>query len=507
MADTSGLPDLLVQSILQAFNVGKSQARPGEGSFDDILANDTAKLTERVRHATEEASDRTGSFSRSLPEGDGPFRPQPATPGRLDGFLAAQTPENARKADAMFGGDENMAQWTGRNTPKGFGAVLENLIAAPDDIMRNYRPGADNEPLNRDIGRRGFQAGPMTIGPAGAARAAGAGARAAELGAAGGKLPGLDDMPGIIVQMKQANPQEFTRLYTQAYNALTAEVPAMQGAAKTARDVGRPMSEGAVASEKLARVADKDPQLMGEIAERAAAFALWQKTHGGGGPELGAFGSRPQYSRDKPYVGTDTHAKLKEITDGLPADTPAKEIVRQYRAKYGDGGPADSTLVQQIGQFQRPGRDRMQSANFRKSPEVEEIIRNSLATRGPGSHTTVLREIQDALNLPRNSQVITTADVRRIMGELSGASGKASTSGGNPLKRKTPDRDLLASPQVEQLMLEADRRGEGVGMITNMVKRALGMRASDKSITVEHVTRQLGALRDRTRRQRGGGND
>lgn len=504
-----GLPDLLVQSILQAFNAGRS-GWPGD-SRDDRLEVDTADMRRRVAAGADvlgaDPALGVGRFARSLPKDDAPFRPEPYAPGRLDGFLKAQTPENARAADKMFAGDENLAEWTGRNTPKGFGAVLEGLVAPAKDIMQNYRPGEANEPLNQDIGRRGFQAGPMTIGPPGVARAA-AGARgAAELGAAGGKLS-PDDLPGIIVAMKRDNPAEFTRAYTEAYEALAAEIPALKGAAATAGDVGRPMSQGAVASDKLAKAGGAEADRIGEIAERAAAFRLWQQRNGGE-TELGAFGSAPKRTGALKGSGRGEWAtKVGELVDAHDPTTPAKELLRRYRASHGEGQVTDGTLLNEIGVRQRAAKREAVDTIY-QMPATQDILRRA-AESGSRNYAVIANDIRNALDIPATSKLITTADVHAQMAKLAGREVKPTAPRG---ARAAPNRDveLLNSPQIEQLILEADRRGEAAGMVTNMVRRAMGITGGGQhrssGITTEAVTRKIGELRDKTRRMRGAGDE
>lgn len=75
------------------------------------------------------------------------------------------------------------------------GEMVAAPVRAAADILTNYNPGAENEPLNEDIGRQGFTAGPGALSP-GALRA-GAGRGAGELGVFGGRGAGTADTAAL----------------------------------------------------------------------------------------------------------------------------------------------------------------------------------------------------------------------------------------------------------------------------------------------------------------------
>ena len=64
---------------------------------------------------------------------------------------------------------------------------------------------------------------------------------------------------------------------------------------------------------------------------------------------------------------------------------------------------------------------------------------------------------------------------------------------------------------IEQLIAQADARGESAGMVTNMVRRAMGLSAGGQhrssGVTTDAITKKIGELRDKTRRTRGAGDE
>lgn len=84
------------------------------------------------------------------------------------------------------------------------GSIIIEALALPyhaaKDILQNYRPGRENEPLNMDIGRRAFEAGPMALSPGAIRAGVSAGG---ELGVTATRLLQRTDAQKLIREMRK----------------------------------------------------------------------------------------------------------------------------------------------------------------------------------------------------------------------------------------------------------------------------------------------------------------
>lgn len=234
-----------------------------------------------------------------------------------------------------------------------------------------------------------------------------------------------------------------------------------------------------------------------------------------GAAELGAFGSAPRRATLKGEGFEGYAGKVRDLVDAAPIGTNPKEILQQYRKAHGEAGVSDLSVLKEInGQMRAVLEEGRQTVMA--MPTTQDILKKHAdaqmaktgSAEGPLNYSQIAKEIREAAGVSEKSGLVQVAAIREKMIEMGAARGDTA----KPLQDrswKAPNRDakLLDSPQIERIIAEADGRGESAGMITNMVKRAMGIRASDRgtSITTEEVASKIGTLRDKMRRSRGGG--
>lgn len=530
-------PDF-VRKVMEA--LAAIDARGGEPAgapSDDKLVADTSSLAAR---AGAEAT-RLGVESFAAPAGFGEAVSrrgwEPAVQAEAPAQAQAQAPAQSGAASSPLGTAVDLAnRWAA-----GGAGLLRDAVTAPiraaADIAANYRPGAENEPLNADIGRQATTAA-AALTPQ-FARAAG-GAASGELAVGGGSGPKIT----ALVAAQRGHP-EFEQLATKLYEQMKAQrAKSVTPATRTAAELAGTGTPEQLAVSKLSR--QTDAERLGEIAENIAAWQLYKKQLGTTDFELGAAGGVGKMKGQAPNFGLDDLVQWAESV-GLTA-----------RVRY--AGQGEGTIYITISDPRNPAATpltvRIPTDTHVGNPKPEEFRTRSLfdagttrneAGRRPQRGIAQDREgnsyadfdtlrvgISDRLGKPRpeprpapeggahaqapaqgelvpsirqairDNPDITPAQLRqRFPGYASGDSQLQQiirttkrTMAGNEAETI---QTMLNQPAMEQRILEMRRRGESPGMIANMLKREQGWETSDPRLTADHVRQKLGELRARTR--------
>lgn len=251
------------------------------------------------------------------------------------------------------------------------GEMVAAPVRAAADILTNYNPGAENEPLNEDIGRQGFVAGPGALSP-GLLRAAGSG----ELGVAAGRLLKRVDAQKLMREMREAGKSD--RQIAEALNERFAPI----------LDEGEQVSKGMVIGNRQrtelgamggagrhgGKIAPEDvAQMMRDLGYenvRVAPARTGDSTYVSGDP----YGNQPRPGSPRPLVripadehigrparGSEAGSRFDtgtspEFRDSAPRQVPADERVtlNQGGEPYADPEALRAALEWRAGGLVRP---------------------------------------------------------------------------------------------------------------------------------------------------------
>lgn len=330
--------------------------------------------------------------------------------------------------------------------------VTAPLSAFAKLYERGYEPGT-GDTKGVDLA---LQAGPGALVP-GFGRAAGG------VGALGGTPPKVT----ALVSAMRGKP-EFEAMADQIYAKLKGvRAETVTPAAKTASGLVDPSSAEGLSLSKLQR--QTDTERLGEVAERAAAWRLYEKELGTDF-ELGAAGGR---SAMKPQISEADFQEMHALLKKHPQH--ADEI----RASYGlySEEPARAVTMQPA-QTNSPNLQVLPETPPVREPRIRSQVNRRLDDDGI--------ELMEVLRSEGNSQ-------RQILQALQadgydiGRSALQKRLKGGYADKPYETTSLLANPQVQQRVLDARRQGASYTQIADDL--TLELRKSGQIGPTDRITR------------------